>query len=233
MAGPRFYVLEIGLFGQYRYSWYEVTSKAVYTHDGFKCPNCGAATGPMCWQPPYEVVLKQPRNVGDFILGAGGCDLLVSERFLHLYEQEQLGGIEEVLPITVVRMGTTKAAKLLEPPKLYGLYLCRSLTHLKYEEMGIDWGKPPNPDYCRICGPGGGSKGGWWRSRKRVVVDKSSWTGEDIFYAINGPRTILLSGKASQVIIDNKLTNAKVIPCEEAEHNFLRPFTQLSQSISE
>jgi len=54
---------------------------------------------------PYNVVLKQPRNIGDFIAGPGGCDFLVSNKFLELYAKEKLNGIEEILSITVCRMG--------------------------------------------------------------------------------------------------------------------------------
>jgi hypothetical protein len=101
------------------------------------------------------------------------------------------------------------------------LYLKHTLTQLKYDEMGIVWGDPPQPDYCRLCGPGGGGKGGWWISRERVVVDQATWTGEDIFYAINSPGTILTSERAARLIADSGLTNVKLTPSEQAKYGFL------------
>lgn len=216
----QFFVLKIGMFGQYKFAWYE-TPKATYSDDCFRCPKCGRPVSLLRWQPPYEVVLKQPRRVGDFVRGAGGCDFLTSVHFLTLCEEEQFSGIEEVLPIIVTRMGTTKAANSLERPRLFGLNLVHSLTQLKYEEMGIVWGSPPKPDYCRLCGPGGGGIGGWWKRRERVVVDEATWSGHDIFFAINGPGTILLSERAANAIIQHGLTNATVTPCEEAAFDFL------------
>jgi hypothetical protein len=213
----KFFVLEIGRYTQYKFAWYEVTKHATYSTECPRCPFCGGSVGSLYWLPPYEIILKQPRHVGDFVLGAGGCDLLVSERFMKLYEHEKLTGIDEVLPITVVRMGTSKKSTTLKAPKLYGLYLQHTRTQLKYEEMGITWGNPPKADYCTLCGPGGGGKNGWWKSRERIVVDSTTWKGEDLFYAINHSGTILLSEKAAQLVKSYGLTNASVIPCEEAK----------------
>lgn len=216
----RFFILKIGLFGQHKFAWYETTN-ATYSDDCWRCPKCSRPVSYLRWQPPYEVALKQPRRVGDFVSGAGGCDFLISEPCLTLFESERFTGIEEVLPIIITRMGTTKAANSLERPGLFGVYLVRSLTQLKYEEMGIVWGSPPKPDYCRLCGPGGGGIGGWRKRRERVVVDEATWSGHDIFFAINGPGTILLSERAANAIIQRGLTNATLIPCEEAAFDFL------------
>lgn len=221
MIESKFYVLKIGVFGQFKFAWYETTNEARYSDDCPRCPVCNRAVGMLYWLPPYEVIIKQPRRIGDFVAGSGDCDFLISERCLNLFHQQGLTGIQAVLPITVTRMGTTAAARQLKPPPLYGVYLEHTLTRLKYDEMGIIWGEEPQTPYCQVCGPGGGGGPGWWMSRERVVVDPLSWTGEDIFFAMNGPGTILLSQKAADVILENGLTNATVIPCELASYSHL------------
>jgi hypothetical protein len=217
---PNFFLLSIGMFAQYKYAWYEPYGKTRYFKEYPQCPKCGRAVGGLYWQPPYNVVLKQPRKIGDFIAGAGGCDFLVSNKFLDLYTKEKLNGIEKILPITVSRMGTSKKAKSLGVPIIFGLYLRHSLTQVKHSDMGIIWFSNPEPDYCRLCGPGGGGGGGIIKSREKIVVDNKTWEGEDIFYSINLPGVILLSEKAANIILNNNLTNASIIRCEEAKDSF-------------
>jgi hypothetical protein len=220
MYVPRFYLLSIEMFTSYKYAWYEIYGKANYSREYPRCPKCGRAVGGLYWQPPYNVVLKQPHTVGDFVNGAGGCNCLVSERFLSLYKREELKGIEKILPINIIRMGTTEKAKLLIPPKLSGIYFRHSLTRVNYDEMGIEWMKKPKPDYCVLCGPGGGGgKFGIVHKREKIVVEINSWEGDDMFFAINLPGSILLSERAANMIVNNQLTNASVIPCEEAKHS--------------
>ena len=217
---PKFFTLTIGMFSQYKYAWYEPYGKANYSRDGPRCPKCGRAVGGLYWEPPYNVILKQPRKIGDFIAGPGGCDFLVSPSFLNIYAQEKLSGIEKVLPIQVCRMGTSKKRKSQDPPEISGVYLRHSLTQVKHSEMGVAWMSSANPDYCRLCGPGGGGVGGVIKSWEKIVVDDQNWQGEDIFYAINFSGRILLSEKAAQVIVNHSLTNAAITPCEEAKFSY-------------
>ena len=217
---PNFSILSIGMFTQYKYAWFEPYGKATYTRDNPRCPKCGKGLGGLIWQPPYNVVLKQPRTIGDFIDGPGGCDFLVSNRFLELYEKENLSGIDRVLPINVCRMGTTEKAKSLTPPKIFGIYLRHTLTQVKFSDMGIKWVRYPEPDYCRLCGPGGGGRGGVMKSWEKIVVDNDTWSGDDIFFAINFPGVILLSEKSVTIFLKHNLTNISITPCEEASHSW-------------
>ncbi len=174
------------------------------------------------WEPPYDVVIKNPGRLGDFVAGAGGCDFLVSKRFVSLYKEEKLSGIQEILPINIIQMGTTKKAKQMDPPKLFGVYLSRSMTRVNYDEMGIDWMTKPSIDYCKTCGPGGGSSGGSWRSRERIVIEKDTWTGEDFFHPINHGGTYILSNNAADFILRHKFTNTEVIHSEQAAYSFAK-----------
>ena len=216
----RFSVLRIGRYAQYKFAWYELHGEAQYTDPAPTCPSCGGPVGMLRgWRAPNEVVLKQPRHVGDFVAGAGGCDFLVSERVLEAAKNMALIGFQRVFPITVVRMGTTAKARSYPRPQLYGVELTHSRAQVDHEAMDVVWRKPPQKAYCRLCGPGGGGTGGIWKSIGRVVVMEESWTGEDVFYAINFSGTILLSKKAADMVTTGGYTNVEVIPCERYAHS--------------
>src|SRR5687767_14668727 len=101
-----FYRLEIPSFAQYKFVWAEKTEKANISDDFPKCLKCGRAIGQLYWLPPYDIIIKQPKNVGDFVGGAIGTHLIVSERFKTKYEQSGLTGIEKFIELKVVQMGT-------------------------------------------------------------------------------------------------------------------------------
>jgi len=234
-----FFVLEVDAFSP-PFAWYETPEDVRYADESPLCPVCGAAVGGLYWLPPYRVILKHRRNVGDFVGGTGGADLLVSERFKKAYESEQMTGIERFIPIEIIEKPVTnphvpRQLNLIEvepdktrcapnvppaTPDLFGVYFKHSMTRVAKEEMGIEWMTQPEPDYCRTCGPGGGGKGGCFLSYDRVVVDRHSWTGEDFFIAINFPGTILLSERAKEFCERHQFTNGKIIPCEEARFSF-------------
>jgi hypothetical protein len=103
---------------------------------------------------------------------------------------------------------------------LFGVRFKHTMTRVVKEEMGIEWLMEPQPDYCRTCGPDGGGKGGSSVGYERVVVDASSWTGEDLFYAINQPGVILLSERAREFFERHSFTSARVVECERAAWSF-------------
>jgi len=215
-----FYILRMTRFSQ-SFAWYETAPSAVYS-DCLRCPGCNNPISMLHWEPPYDVVIKNPKRLGDFVAGAGGCDFLVSERFISLYKEEGLTGIHEILPINIIQMGTTKKSKQMIPPKLFGVYLLRSMTRVNYDEMGIDWMTEPSNDYCRLCGPGGGSSGGSWKSRERIVIEQDTWNGEDLFHPINHSGTYMLSSDAADFISKYDFTNAEVIPAKQAAYSFAK-----------
>ncbi len=216
----KFFVLEIATYTQYRFAWYDIWGEAKYLSPAPTCPNCGGFIGSLSgWDNP-KLVLKQPRLVGDFVGGAGGCDFLISERFLNDYKKAKFRGFELVFPVTVIRMGTTKKAKAYPLPKLFGVNLIHTMTQVDFGRMGVGWFSRPQKGYCRVCGPGHGGRNGVWNSISRVVVMDKTWTGEDIFFAINLPGIILLSSNAANMILQNCYTNAEVIPCENYRYSF-------------
>jgi hypothetical protein len=214
-----FFVLTIGMYTQYRFAYYDVCDKPSYS-SALTCPKCSAYISRMKWQPPYNVNLKQPRYIGDFVAGAGGSDFLCSKSFISLYQSNQLIGIDRYFPVTICKMGTTKKAMNYLKPSLFGIDLIHSYARVVFKEMGTKWREKPKEDYCRFCGPGGGGKGGSWGSIDQVIIDKSEYNGEDIFYAINFAGTILISKRMAKLIADHKLTNCTITPCSKYRIEF-------------
>jgi len=218
-----FFVMIIGGFTQYKYAWYDTISercnKGIAT-DFPACEFCGSPVGSLRWVGPYEVDLKQPRKVGDFLTGASGPSFLASEKYFALLENENLTGVERIFPVKVRNMGTTRKSKSYNPPNLFGVDILHTSTRVDFDKMGVEWSKPPADNYCRHCGPGGGGNKGYWRKIERVVVNLDTWEGEDFFFAINFAGFVLVSSKAAKLIGNAKLENVTLVPCEEFSYSF-------------
>ena len=102
-----------------------------------------------------------------------------------------------------------------------GSYTQYRFAWYEYEAMDVVRSTPPQEDYCRLCGPGGGGKNGIRKSIARVVMMEPTWTGEDVFFAINFAGTILVCEKAADMIVGGDYTNGEVVPCEKYTHSFL------------
>lgn len=216
----RFFVLTVGGFEQYKYAFYEPPQDANYADAWPTCPECNGPVGGRYWLPPHQVTLKQPRNIGDFLFGGGGADLLVSERFLRAYETDGLTGIERTCSVQVTRMGTTKKASTYAFPVLFGVWFQHGPARVDYDAMSVIWEHLPQPDHCRVCGPGGGGKNGGWRSHQRVVIEQGTWAGADFFYPLNLSGTLVLSERARSFVERHGFTNCIVTPAEEYGYSF-------------
>lgn len=215
------YRLEIPSFNQYKFAWAELTDKANISDDFPKCPKCGRAVGQLYWLPPYDIILKQPKNVGDFVGGVFGTNLIVSERFKYKYEQSKLTGIEKFVELNVVQMGTKKN-KGYSIPKLFGGTIKITETRVDYEKMGVTWFSKPEKKICNLCCPGGGGDGGIYKTYDRIMFQKDTLTDFDFFIAINFAGIIMLSEKAKEFIVTNEFTNVKLTPDFEAKHDIFK-----------
>ena len=211
---PKFYVLEIGGITQYEFANYEVYGEAHYS-DTPSCPECGRSIGNSRWEPPYDIKLEQSHKIGDFIDGFGGCDFIASYHFTKLATEAHIKGIERKFVIDAVRWETKTKMRAQDRPTLFGVDIVYSKTRVLYDDMGVVWRKEPSEDCCKVCGPGGGGINGIYKKIEKVVIDESTWTGEDMFHPMNFSENIILSQKVANLIEDYGLTNAKFIPCEE------------------
>lgn len=214
----KFYRLKIPNFEQYKFAWAEQIDNANISTDFPKCPKCGKAVGQLYWLPPYDIIIKQPKNVGDFVGGVFGTDLIVSESFKIKYEQSGLTGVENFIELNVVQMGTKKT--LSYPiPKLFGATIKISNTQVDYDKMSVTWFSKPEKNICNLCCPGGGGDGGIYQTYNKIEFKKETLTDLDFFIPINFVGNIIVSEKAKEFIETNNFSNVKLTADFEAKHD--------------
>lgn len=216
-----FYRIKIPSFEQYKFAWAEQTDKANISTDFPKCPKCGRAVGQLYWLPPYDIIIKQPKKIGDFVGGLIGMDLIVSENFKNKYEHSGLTGIDQFIELNVVKMGAKK--NINYPfPKLFGATIKISNTRVDYDKMGVTWFSKPEKNICDLCCPGGGGEGGIYQTYDKIIFKKETLTDLDFFIAINFVGNIIVSEKAKDFIETNNFSNVKLTPDFEAKHDIFK-----------
>ena len=180
-----------------------------------RCPECGNFIGMMRWEPPYNVWLKQARQIGDLTTCLGGADFLSSSRFIDAARNNTINGLERTFPVRVVKVGSRGSPAGPDFPELFGVDVVHSRTRVDYRASKVQWHGNPSPNSCRVCGPGGGGRGGVLRSISDVSIETGTWDGSDIFFPINLSGTLFLSEHGHQFFEKHAFTNCKVISCTE------------------
>lgn len=169
------------------------------------CPRCGRAVRGLKWLAPHRIELSSfPRKkVGDFVFGAG-FDLIASERFRELYNRLDMTGIREWHPVEVVAAGSIPISRLeFDLPKFF------LVGGIKWDAARIDESKSdrefatPYQATCSYC-----QYGGSLARIRSIVIDESSWNGEDFFGCCGAPVTFMISARAAEAIASEKLGNA-------------------------
>ena len=217
----KFYRLKILSFEQYKYAWAEMTDNANISDDFPKCPKCRRAVGQLYWLPPYDIILKQHKKIGDFVGGVFGSDLIVSEQFKNKYEQSGLTGIEQFFELNVIQMGAKKNTNYTIP-KLFGATIKITNTQVEYDKMGVTWFSRPEKNICDLCCPSGGGDGGIYKTYDKIVFKQETLTDFDFFIAINFVGNIILTERAKEFIETNEFTNVKLTQDFEAKHDIFK-----------
>lgn len=84
----------------------------------------------------------------------------------------------------------------------------RSQTVVDQEASGVEWSS--DRPICPVC-----REGQFLKRWKRVVIERATWTGENIFYAPGMPGTIFVSERFKEVCETMGVRNAAFIPAEE------------------
>lgn len=216
-----FYRLKIPSFGQYKFAWAELTDNANISTDFPKCPKCGSAVGQLYWLPPFDIIIKQPKKIGDFVGGLIGMDLIVSENFKNKYEHSGLTGIDQFIELNVVQMGSKKNPSY-QIPKIFGATINISNTQVEYDKMGVTWYSNPKENICEICCPGGGGDGGTYQTYNKIIFKEVTLTDLDFFIPINFVGNIITSEKAKDFIETNNFSNVKLTADFEAKHDIFK-----------
>ena len=194
-----FHLLTIPSFTQHKYSWAEIPGNANISSDFPKCPSCARGIGQLYWLAPFDIVIRQPKTVGDFVGGIINTDLVVSENFKTKYEASQLTGIEKFFELNVVQMGTKKD-KAYSIPKLFGAIIKKTQAQVDYTKMNVKWFSKPKPNMCTLCCPGGGGDGGICESYSSIAVKNDHSIENDFFIPINFIGNIMLKDSAKDFI---------------------------------
>ncbi len=216
-----FYKLTIPSLTQYKYAWAELPENAKLSDDFPKCIKCGRAVGQHYWLPPFNIIIKQPKNIGDFVGGLIGNDLIVSENFKDKYEQSGLTGIDQFIELNIVQMGTKKNTNY-QIPKLFGGRINISNTQVDYDKMSVTWFSKPDKNICSLCFPGGGGDGGIYQTYNKIEFKKETLTDLDFFIPINFVGNIIVSEKAKEFIETNNFSNVKLTADFEAKHDIFK-----------
>jgi hypothetical protein len=176
-----------------------------------RCAVCGKFISLLSWLPPYRAELEVLGNdFGDIASGAG-MELLVSARFKRLYSGAGLTGFKGFEPVEILRMKCRK--RLAKPvPEYFHVTLWYGRAAIDDKASSLIREKPlPCPE-CR--------NGGIIKRARRIILEESSWSGEDVFMARGLHGTILVSERFSDFCKANHISNATLIPASDYSFDF-------------
>ncbi len=181
------------------------------------CPICGGYISSLEWLPPRRLHLSSadPAKWGDFVWGAG-IGLVVSERFVKAYQQAGLVGIHEFGPVEVARVGKKRMGEVPDGvPNYYAVFKIERLgpaIDVKASNVRYKNGQPE----CSFCLFGGR------QSIERLIIDLSTWQGEDVFVP-RGGTGMVVSERVHEIVEALRLTNVWLIPAENYGWDEERP----------
>ena len=91
-------------------------------------------------------------------------------------------------------------------------YRARAWTVIVQRASGFEWDEPPTCGECR--------QGGNIKRWQRLVIDKQTWDGDDIFLARGLAGTIFASQQFKNWCEDNKVTNVSFLPSEQSRQDY-------------
>lgn len=186
-----------------------------FVGNGFQrgiCPRCRSGLGMLPWLPPQRLNLSK-RVYPDFLWGAG-FEILLSDRTIELCRKIGIRGIVRVdPPAEIIRVGRKRIEDVKPPPPEYHYIWYRyDGARLDDERSGA-----VRPDTtCPYCRPN-------ITAIDRVVLVDGSWTALDIFEAYGLPGTILVTDRFRDMVTQNRLTGAGLLPAEEYSFDTARP----------
>lgn len=203
---PRFFVLQKGAL----WSHYDVDAdkaEPVNREEGADCPRCGYPIGMMRWLPPYRIeLLLHGEEFGDY-LESSGDDLLVSERFVQVFREEGLTGLEGFHPVEVVRVRRKRrGSNPSHVPQYLAVTACFGRAAVDVERSRIRYTQPPGCEECRSEGVD---------SIHGFTLEPGTWQGEDIFRPRGLQGRLVVSERFARFVERHGFTNMRLTPTEE------------------
>lgn len=194
---------------------------------GRRCPSCGASKGLLPWLPPYQIELETwGKLYGDVMIE--GEDLIVSERFVDIFQGNGLTGLFDFQPVEVIKVVHRRGRPREKCPNYLKASVIKSQTTVDEEASGMQWAPTTEAASqererewglgdleCPVCL----SRKGVFVRQKRIVIRPETWTGEDIFHARGGVNFVVTS-RFKEVCETNDIKNARFIPAAAYEVDY-------------
>ncbi len=169
--------------------------------DSEKCPVCGRHASMLSWEAPRKIRLvgkRYPDRLVDYL----AKPLVVSQRFMEMYQQEKLTGISEFASIQVVNP-TAHTPNYFLGHISFDQSVQFDLSRSVIEGQSQDWS-------CPLCNP-------WGLTKDRIhklVLDTEHWDGQDIMRLYALCSTPIVSQRFYDCVRRYGLTNFAMTPVE-------------------
>ena len=219
----QFYVMDLEVGSPYETSCTSMEPNHRGTRDDCqKCPVCGKDMGAMFpWLPPFRATIRAyGKQLGDVAFETS--DILVSAKFRRAWVEAELKGIEIFHPLERIRVRPARLGK--KAPTYFVVQPRRFGTRLDLERSLIEYAGPFS---CMTCLQAG------IHNVRRLVIDESSWTGEDLFIPWGKQGSIIVTDRVRQLRDDYDLKNVTLTPVEKYVWDPLNRWTPVDYSRDE
>lgn len=201
-----FYVLRQPLKGEAVTDYYVTSPLSEIQINVSRCGHIRGSNVPLA---PIQVELKLlGKYWGDIAFGDADY-LLVTGHFKQLYFANHLTGLGDFFPVQMSRVIPKRRAQNVPEYFLASVHTSRAaLDDLASERIKEDL---VTCDECRR---------GRIRAISRIVLEKGSWSGEDIFHARGATTEILTSKRFEQFCIENQLRGFLLVPALQYSFDF-------------
>ena len=167
------------------------------------CPACGERVGTPEWLAPYRVELQtEGRVYGDLAFGPGDGSFLASARFRRMWHGAGLTGIAFSGKVEIAWVSHFGGSVSGRCPRYFRATIATAAA-VDAEASGIEWlDEPPCCSWCRLAAV---------KSWRGIVVDRSTWTGEDVF-ALRGIAAVMVTERFAQWCERHHIRNAPTLP---------------------
>jgi hypothetical protein len=177
------------------------------------------------WLPPHRAELEAlGQDFGDIAFGPG-LEFLVSEQFKEPWCKTELVGLEGFFPVEIAKVKKHKKIGG-SVPNYFCVSVVRSRAAIDVVASGLERNDGTGAEVCPECRLGPGV-----RRAQRIVLEPSTWSGEDIFIARGLPGTYIASERFKGFCERNQMKNAVLIPALEYSFDFY-PWEKSNKSES-
>jgi hypothetical protein len=152
------------------------------TGEALRCPQCSRYLTMLRWLPPYRVELHTwGSEYGDF--ADIGQEMIVSERFAQVFQENGLQGLSGFEPIEIVKVTHHSGTPSQPLPRYVKANVTLSPTTVDQRASGYVWA-----DESKVCPA---CLFDDLKRFDRIVIKEDTWNGDDIFFPRGGTRILV------------------------------------------